>query len=74
MLKQDSRIAWYPSSSPSVFRLDSGLIMGEICRGDRLELDWPLAHGGVLANCVAMVTKVAPHRKRSFRLAFEDAV
>ena len=48
--------------------------MGEICRGDLLELDWPLAHGGVLPNCVAMVTKVAPHRKRSFRLAFEDAV
>ena len=54
--------------------VESGFIMDEVRRGVRLEIDWPLEHGGVLANCVATVTKVAPHRKRPFRLAFEDAI
>ena len=63
-------ISFFASSSYFL----SGVVMDEVCRGVRLEIDWPLEHGGVLANCVATVTKVAPHRKRSFRLAFEDAV
>ena len=63
-------ISFLPSSS----YFESGVIMDEVCRVVRLEIDWPLEHDGVLANCVATVTTVAPHRKRPFCLAFEDAV
>ena len=49
-------------------------IMDEIRRGVRLDIDWPLAHGGVLRNCVATITKIVPHRKRPIRLVFEDAI
>ena len=64
-----------PHSASTVAEwLSQVCIMDEIRRGVRLEIDWPLQHGGVLANCVATVIKVAPHRKRPFRLAFEDAI